>query len=183
MYPMKKEAVRNAAFLRGIGPGDPKKSNASLRSVFEKLGFTDVTSFISSGNILFSSSEKDTEKLEKIIEAGFKKQLGIEIGTFIRSMEALKTFLETKPFGKEIHTPKTYLTVTFYKKAEKEKLQQFKKDQKGRVTTIDEKLKAVLSVIDTTTSKTPDFMVKLERALGKEITTRTINTVERISMR
>jgi uncharacterized protein (DUF1697 family) len=183
MYRMKKEEVRYAAFLRGIGPGDPKKSNASLRGVFQKIGFADVTSFISSGNILFSAPEKDTEKLEKVIEKGFRDQLGIEIGTFVRSHEEIKIFLNASHFGKLTHTPKTYLTVTFYKKASKEKLEQFKKDQKGRVIAIENKLRAVLCVIDTTTSKTPDFMVKLERALGKEITTRTINTVERISKR
>jgi uncharacterized protein (DUF1697 family) len=180
---MKKEEIRYAAFLRGIGPGDPKKSNASLRSVFVKLGFSDVASFISSGNILFSSPEKNTEKLEKVIEKGFSDQLGIEIGTFVRSKDELEAFLKGTPFGKRNHGAKTYLTVTFYKKAPKEKREQFIKDQKERVIGVDEKLRAVLCASDTTTTKTPDLMVKLERAFGKEITTRTINTMERISKR
>jgi len=38
----------------------------------------------------------------------------------------------------------------------------------------------ICSVIDLTSAKTPDLMVWLEKKLGKEITTRTWKTVERI---
>jgi hypothetical protein len=40
--------------------------------------------------------------------------------------------------------------------------------------------RAVFSVIDTTSAKTPDLMRKLEAAYGKENTTRTWKTVHRI---
>jgi len=171
------------AFLRGIGPGDPLKSNESLRKVFESCGFKNVRSFISSGNILFSSTEKNTEKLERTIEQGFKKNLGIEIGTFVRSKEEIEQFLKTAPFGKLKHGPKSYLIVTFYKKADKETLAQFQKSEGKRVLRVDSDLRAVCSAVDTTAAKTPDFLGKLERTLGKEITTRTINTVERMYKR
>jgi hypothetical protein len=39
---------------------------------------------------------------------------------------------------------------------------------------------AICSVIDLTGSRTPDLMLRLEKQFGKEITTRTWKTVERI---
>jgi acyl carrier protein len=39
---------------------------------------------------------------------------------------------------------------------------------------------AICSVIDLTSAKTPDLMLWLEKQFGKEITTRTWKTVERI---
>ena len=43
--------------------------------------------------------------------------------------------------------------------------------------------KVVFSVIDTTSAKTPDLMAKLEKAYGREITTRTWLTVQRVVRR
>ena len=165
--------MKYIAFLRGIGPGDPRKSNESLRSVFEKMGFENVRSFISSGNILFESSETDTAKLEKQIEEGFEKHLGISIGTFVRSKEELDAFIATKPFGEMKHSRQTYLTVTFFKKGAKV--------GKSKDYTYDKKLHAVCAVTNMTLEASPDFMIRLEKAFGKNITTRTYNTLERIT--
>lgn len=49
-----------AAFLRGVAPTSPNMHNKKLRSVFEGLGFTNVTTVISSGNIIFESPVKTT---------------------------------------------------------------------------------------------------------------------------
>jgi uncharacterized protein (DUF1697 family) len=34
--------MKYAAFLRGIGPGDPRMRNDQLRGVFESLGYSDI---------------------------------------------------------------------------------------------------------------------------------------------
>jgi uncharacterized protein (DUF1697 family) len=56
-----------AAFIRGIEPRDPAKSNASLCKVFEDLGYSDVWAFISSGNILFETADMDINTIEKAL--------------------------------------------------------------------------------------------------------------------
>ena len=182
--PQKTEATAYAAFLRGIGPADPRKSNESLRKVFESCGFKNVRSFISSGNILFESEEKDAVKLEKKVEKAFRDTHGIEVATFIRNKAEVDAFLKSAPFGKLQHGSKTYLIVTFLKEdADAKALHTLLKDKKSGIGTYDKKFNVFCSSVDTTTSKTPDFMQKLEKLLGKEITTRTINTVERIAKR
>jgi uncharacterized protein (DUF1697 family) len=176
--------ISYAAFLRGIGPGDPKKSNESLRKLFESCGFSNVRSFISSGNILFESKEADVQKLERKAEKAFRDTHGIEVATFIRSKEDLELFLSKSPFGKRTHSPQSYLIVTFLKEKQATKaLAPLLKDPKSGLLSFDAELNAVCSVVNTSGAKTPDFMVKLEKLLSKEITTRTLNTVERVTKR
>lgn len=167
--------MKYAAFLRGIGPGDPKKSNESLRNVFEKLGFENVRSFISSGNILFESSEKDTDKLERIIEKGIKDILEIAIATLVRSKDSLETYIATNPFKDENHGVKSYLMVTFLKSS-------ITPQEIKSIPDIsyDSNLHAISATIDMTSEKTPDYMVKAEKIFGKGITSRTFNTVQRV---
>lgn len=47
--------TKYVALLRGIGPSNPNMHGAKLRGVLEGLGFRDVQSVISSGNVIFSS--------------------------------------------------------------------------------------------------------------------------------
>src|SRR3954464_9558314 len=105
-----------AALIRGIGPGDPKKSNESLRSVFESLGFQNVRSVISSGNLIFESSERNTDKLERIIESAWTEQLGFEAPTIIRSQDQLQKILESDPFSGVTHSDTSYQLITFCKR-------------------------------------------------------------------
>ena len=57
------------ALLRGIGPGNPNMRNDKLCGVFEKLGFSNVTPVISSGNVIFESDEINKKTLELKIES------------------------------------------------------------------------------------------------------------------
>jgi uncharacterized protein (DUF1697 family) len=63
------------ALLRGIGPLNTNMRNEKLRDVFERLGFENVRTVISSGNVLFQTSAQSTEKLEAVVEKALPKQL------------------------------------------------------------------------------------------------------------
>lgn len=171
------------AFLRGIGPGDPRKSNESLREIFISLGFTDVQSFISSGNIIFKSEEENLPLLENRVEQAFRRAHGIEVATFIRTKKSLVAFLAREHFGQLKHSQQTYLLVTFIKKGALNEKTEISKLQGGGFFGVDKRFNVLCSAIDTTGVKTPDFMIKLEKVLGKNITSRTINTLERIAQR
>jgi uncharacterized protein (DUF1697 family) len=48
------------AFLRGINVGSNNRIRmADLRNVFQDLGFTDVQTYIQSGNVIFRSAMED----------------------------------------------------------------------------------------------------------------------------
>ena len=86
------------AFLRAINVGGHTVKMELLKKLFEALGFSKVETFIASGNIIFDSSSKNTQALEKKIEAHLKKSLGYEVATFIRSASELAEIARYQPF-------------------------------------------------------------------------------------
>jgi uncharacterized protein (DUF1697 family) len=63
------------ALLRGVNVGGKNMiSMKSLKESFERLGFTQVSTYINSGNIIFTTKETDPRKLEKKIEQMLSKE-------------------------------------------------------------------------------------------------------------
>lgn len=168
------------ALLRGIAPMNPNMRNEKLRGLFEKLGFTNVRTVISSGNVIFESTSRSAKKLEDRIEAAILAQLAFTSTTIIRSKGQIQQFVDQNLFKGMTHTQKSNLNVTFLKNKQSIDMQ-FPFNVKDRAYTLLGMYDgAVCSVIDLTSSKTPDLMTWLEKKFGKEITTRTWKTVERI---
>ncbi|HEY3040383.1 MAG TPA: DUF1697 domain-containing protein [Pyrinomonadaceae bacterium] len=86
------------AFLRAINVGGHTVKMQHLRSLFETLGFSNVETFIASGNVIFDSTSKSTGALEKKIQGCLLDALGYEVLTFIRSMAELAAIAGYKPF-------------------------------------------------------------------------------------
>jgi len=147
-----------AAFLRGIGPSNPNMRQEKLKWFFEKLGFKNVKVVISSGNVIFEAASKNTSALETKIEQALPKHLKFNSMTIVRSQQELEKMIKQNPFKKLTHGTKTYLMVTFIKN----------------------KPKPVFNVFDLTGNKGPEVMTKLEKDHGKQITTRTWKTINRI---
>ncbi|QIS14796.1 DUF1697 domain-containing protein [Nocardia arthritidis] len=171
---------RYAALLRGIMPSNPNMANAKLRGVFEGLGFENVASLLASGNIVFRAKDTKVPELEARIQRALNKELGIAGGTIIREYEELRALLATDPFPGLTHQRGTYLIATFFKSAEiPTEIPDFD-DPAARVVAVDPRARAIMAVIDNSTPRTPDFMAWLEKQYGKEITTRTWLTVQKI---
>lgn len=168
------------ALLRGIAPTNPNMRNEKLRGVFDELGFTNVRTVISSGNVIFESPSRRVGQLEEEIENAISEQLGFNSTTIIRSKAAIQKFVDQDPFRGMTHSQKSYLNVTFLKQKATVDLK-FPYNVENRAYTLLGMYDgAICSVIDLTSSKTPDLMIWLEKQFGKEITTRTWKTVERI---
>ncbi|MEG8180354.1 DUF1697 domain-containing protein [Nocardia terpenica] len=175
--------IRYAAWLRGIMPSNPAMRNEKLRAVFTGLGFDAVSSLLSSGNILFGSAETDVPTLESRIQQALNAELGIGGGTIIRSRAELQALVDSDPFAGLTHGRDTYLTVTFVKDGGK-------RGGPGplpaalasavRIVGYDEPARAVLAVIDNMTPSTANHMAWLESVYGKDITTRTYLTVQKV---
>ncbi len=165
------------ALLRGIAPSNPKMRNAELVKVFEGLGFEEVRPVISSGNVVFSTDERSATKLEDRIEEALHEHLGAPCSTIIRSRKQILDLSQLDVFDAYDDGPDARCNVTFLKR----KVASTDLPDTGpgsEVVAVHDKV--VFSVIDTTSAKTPDLMAKLEKAYGREITTRTWKTVHRI---
>nr|AIA12284.1 Protein of unknown function (DUF1697) [uncultured bacterium] len=88
------------AFLRAINVGGHTVKMDQLRGLFEKLGFTNVETFIASGNVIFDSSSKSAATLEKKIESFLHQSLGYPVATFLRTPAELANVSCYKPFAK-----------------------------------------------------------------------------------
>lgn len=89
---------RLIAFLRAINVGGHTVSMARLRREFEGLGFTDVETFIASGNVIFTARGRDTAAIENKIEARLRDALGYEVTTFVRTAAEVAAVAGSEPF-------------------------------------------------------------------------------------
>lgn len=165
------------ALLRGIAPSNPKMRNAELAKVFEGLALEDVATVISSGNVLFSTDSRSPRQVETRIEAALLDHLGAPCTTILRSRPQIERLAGLDVFDAYDDGPTQRCNVTFLKRAPKDPSLPAVGPGAEVVAVRDQ---AVFSIVDTTASKTPDLMAKLERAYGKEISTRTWKTVHRI---
>lgn len=94
---------RYVALLRGINVGGRNRiSMADLRDVFEIEGFEDVSTYIQSGNVLFSSAMKRAS-LEDDIQAMLQRRLGLDLVIVVRSDIQMGNIVDRSPdgFGEE----------------------------------------------------------------------------------
>ena len=91
--------TRYAAFIRGINiSGKNKISMAELKVAFEEAGFTDVSTYLNSGNVVFcSDSESDENALRKSIEKIIVQKFLLDIPVYIIQITQLQELLSGAP--------------------------------------------------------------------------------------
>jgi uncharacterized protein (DUF1697 family) len=107
---------RYIAFMRALNVGGHTVKMDRLRGLFEEMGFTDVESFIASGNIIFTSPSTDAAALEARIEAHLKAALGYAVATFLRTPDELAAAASHTPFAGADPVPEGHtLSMVFLK--------------------------------------------------------------------
>jgi uncharacterized protein (DUF1697 family) len=92
----------HVALLRGINVGGRNKvPMADLREVVTSLGHTGVTTYIQSGNVLFSTADSDTAELAAALESAIAKRFGIWASVVVLSRDELARVLAGNPFPDE----------------------------------------------------------------------------------
>ena len=86
------------ALLRGVNVGGNNMiSMTSLKQSFEAAGFTDVKTYINSGNIIFTTKESDPRKLERKVEQMVSKEYGLDSKVVVRSLSEMERLVESLP--------------------------------------------------------------------------------------
>ncbi|MCA9367439.1 DUF1697 domain-containing protein [Candidatus Kaiserbacteria bacterium] len=82
------------ALLRGINVGGNKKvSMAELRELFSNLGFSNVRTYINSGNVLFDGKQVSM----KAIEMAIKQRFGFAVPTLVVPVSSLRAVVKATP--------------------------------------------------------------------------------------
>jgi uncharacterized protein (DUF1697 family) len=90
-------AAQYVAFLRAVNVGGRIVKMAELKKIFERAGLDGVSTFIASGNVIFSSP-KAPQKLEPHIEAALQKALGYEVATMLRTAAEVRGIVTREAF-------------------------------------------------------------------------------------
>jgi len=112
-YIMKKNKTL-IVLLRGINVGGKRKIlMGDLRMLLGKNGYSEVRTYIQSGNILLQSDkEKDIQKIEIHIQKLIEEAYGFVVSTVVLPFEILKKAYANKPFpNPESETISLHLTI------------------------------------------------------------------------
>ena len=94
----------HVALLRGINVGGKNKvAMADLRALVAELGHTDVSTYIQSGNVLFTVAEADADgvALGQAMTEAIAARLGVKSPVVVVSREELAGILAANPFPDE----------------------------------------------------------------------------------
>lgn len=99
---MERSKYRYVALLRGINVGGHVLIKmADLRRLFESFGLTDVATYIQTGNVLFSTTDPDPERLAQQLEKKLASSMGHKMTIFVLSPAELKKAAAHNPFDPE----------------------------------------------------------------------------------
>ena len=102
------------ALLRGINvSGHHKIKMADLKLLFLNNGFSEVETYIQSGNVIFKSEELNTLKIEQSIITAVEKQFDYAIKVLVLTQPELTTVFNSNPFLERESIDISKLCVTF----------------------------------------------------------------------
>jgi uncharacterized protein (DUF1697 family) len=165
---------RYVAFLRGVSPMNCKMPQ--LKGCFEAAGFTQVKTVLASGNVVFDSRASSDAAVERKAEAAMAEHLDRSFYTIARRVDALRELLEADPFARFELAPNAKRVVTFLREAPGPKLRLPLELEDARILAV--KDREILTAYVPTPGN-PVFMTLIEKTFGKDVTTRTWDTVKK----
>lgn len=165
------------AFLRAINVGGHNVKMDELKKHFESLGFSNVETFIASGNVIFETSAKDTAKLEKKIESKLLETLKYEVITFLRTPGEVADIAQYKPFKAKGEA----LNVAFIAEPPDEATVKKLMTYKNEIDDFHVHGREVYWLCQIKQSESKFSNAAFEKIIGRRATFRGINTIQRMA--
>lgn len=87
------------ALLQGINLGAKRRiAMPALRDSLRELGFSDVATYIQSGNAVFGATATSREHLEPVIRERIRSDFGIDVPVILRTGEEIQHIFASNPF-------------------------------------------------------------------------------------
>jgi uncharacterized protein (DUF1697 family) len=90
--------ARYVAFLRAVNVGRRRVAMAKACELLTGLGLDEVSSYVNSGNLLFTANGKAAEH-EAAIRSALENEFGFEVTTFVRTAAQVRALVDARPFG------------------------------------------------------------------------------------
>jgi len=150
----------------------------ALKAAFEAAGFTNVKTVLGSGNVAFDARSSSEQALEQKAEAAMHEQLGKAFFTIVRPIEQLQALLATDPYKPFKVGPQAKRIVTFLRGRPKAKLKLPVEMDGARILAMKE---GAVFATYLPNPKGPVFMRLIEKTFGKDVTTRTWDTIAKVA--
>ncbi len=151
-----------------------------LKRCFEAAGFVDVKTVLASGNLVFSAPAASEAVLAKQAEDAMTRGLVRSFPVIVRSLDALGKILASAPYKGFRLAPGAKRVVTFLKQPAQSKLKAPVELDGARILSV--KGSEVFTAYVPSSRGAP-FMILIERTFGKNVTTRTWDTIEKVASR
>lgn len=90
------------ALLRGINVGGHRKvPMVELRDLLAKNGFSEVKTYIQSGNVIFKVTETNAKEIENSIQKSILDYFGFEVSVMVRTGQQLQKIFDDCPFSED----------------------------------------------------------------------------------
>jgi uncharacterized protein (DUF1697 family) len=167
---------RYAAFLRGVMPGKP--TMAQLKAAFESAGFTKVKTVLSSGNVVFDARAASVEALARKADAAMSDEIGRVYAAIVRSVDDIRALLDADPFAAFDLPSDAKRIVTFLREPPKTETRELPLMlARAKILAVDGRHAFTMYQ---PTPGNPAFMTLIEKTFGKDVTTRTWETLQRV---
>jgi len=101
------------ALLRGINvSGQKMMKMPELIALFQNLGFTNVKTYVQSGNVVFQAESQDTVSLEEQIATAITEKFKFSVPVLVKNLLEWQSILENNSFVNERNEDNTKLHVT-----------------------------------------------------------------------
>ena len=164
--------------LRGINVGGRNRIHmAALKELHEELGFTDVTTYIQSGNVVFRGPDADPWGVARRVEKAIADTMGQKVHVIVRPAEEMQRIAASNPFLVRRGIDPAKLHVTFLASAPApEKLRSLRAPE-GRGDEFNAVGREIYLHCPGGYGRSALTNDRLERALRVQATTRNWNTV------
>jgi uncharacterized protein (DUF1697 family) len=173
--------TRMIAFLRAINVGGHTVKMDRLRALFEEIGFSNVETFIASGNVIFEAAGGEARTLEDRIEKHLYEALGYKVATFLRTSTELAVVANHHPFPGEDGSQEGTIYVAFLPSAPNEAAQQKLMALRTPVDDFHVHGREIYWLRRTGMSESAFSGGLLEKTIGLPATMRNISTVSKLA--
>ncbi len=165
---------RYVALLRGVSPSNAKMP--ALKRSFELAGFRNVKTVLASGNVVFDAAAASEAALETKAQAAMQAALGRDFYTIVRAVGDLHQLLAADVYARFAVAPNAKRVVSFMRAAPSPAPKLPVEADEARVLCL---VGREVYTAYVPNAQGPVFMKLLQQSFGKNVTTRTWDTVRK----
>jgi uncharacterized protein (DUF1697 family) len=102
------------SIVRGINVSGQKVVKMDvLRKMYENLGFQKVTTYVQSGNVIFTAEPANPDELARAITQQIENDFGFEVPVIVLTIDHLRRIIDRNPWLEDNSHDKAFWHVTF----------------------------------------------------------------------